>query len=174
MQGFTLRQCSVAITEPYLVLAILGFMLATSLLCKEWWSFFSSKEQGPHLSYARSLIHTNNRMNLQAALFEKPFFGVYVPTNSNSALIKQSLLDFVVVGILLAEKGEESQAILRQANGEEKMYFINDKLPGGAVIKHISAREVVIFYKGELERLLLPSEKLTFGGLPKSIIKDSK
>ncbi len=91
-----------------------------------------------------------------------PFFGNYVPDNLNDMSVKQSMLNFKVVGILLATRKEDSQVIIHIANGRSQTYRAGDTLPGEVVIKRITAKGVLVERKGELESLSLPENELIF------------
>ena len=98
---------------------------------------------------------SNNGLN-------KPFFGKYVPKNMNDADVKQSMLNFKVVGIMLASPEENSQVILHMAGGRDQSFRVGDTLPGGAMIKRITVDGVFVERKGELESLSFPKNELIF------------
>ncbi|ERI48539.1 general secretion pathway protein C [Legionella pneumophila str. Leg01/20] len=96
-------------------------------------------------------------------------FGVYVPADLNEDNVKQSMLNVTLVGILFADKIEESQVIIRSASGEEKTYNVGDKIPGGATIKRIMPGGVLVERDGTLESLSLPKNDLTFEPVAKPL-----
>jgi general secretion pathway protein C len=89
-------------------------------------------------------------------------FGEYVPHNLNDAVVKQSMLDLKVVGIMFSTNEKESHVILRTAGGQEHAFGVGDSLPGGAIIKRITADGMLISRNGALESLSLKKKKLTF------------
>ncbi|WP_298624054.1 type II secretion system protein N [uncultured Legionella sp.] len=103
------------------------------------------------------------------AILNTSLFGVYVPDNLNEDSVKKSMLDVTLVGILLADDMEESQVIIRSSSGEEKTYKLDDKIPGGAVIKRIMAGGVLVERNGNLESLSLPKNDLTFEPVAKPL-----
>lgn len=95
-------------------------------------------------------------------ILNSSFFGVYVPNDLNEDNVKKSMLDVTLVGILLADKVDDSQVIIRSHGGDEKTYKIGDAIPGGALIKRIMAGGVLVERNGALESLSLPKNDLTF------------
>ncbi len=100
-------------------------------------------------------------LNTHAPLFNKPLFGIYQPIIDEKD-IKQSMLSLQIVGIMYSELVSQSQVVLKSADGDEQTYVIGDTLPGGAVIKKITANGIVVLYNGELQRLTLPKNELIF------------
>ncbi len=99
-------------------------------------------------------------------------FGDYVPTDLNEADIKQSMLNVELVGILFADKIEDSQVIIRDAGGEERNYRIGDSISGGAVIKRIMVDGILVEHNGSLERLNLPKQDLSFEPVARPLIEE--
>lgn len=95
-------------------------------------------------------------------LKHEAFFGDYVPDNLNASQVKQSMLNLKLAGIAYSKNPEKALAIIQGAGGVERFYRINDKLPGGAVIKRILPDAVIIEHAGDLERLSLPEKQLKF------------
>lgn len=109
------------------------------------------------------------KVDTTSYLLETAIFGVYVPNDLNVDTIKKSVLDVTLVGILLAKPLEDSQVIIKAANGEEKTYLLGDTIPGGAIIKRITAGSVLVERAGALESLSLPKDDLTFEPIPKPL-----
>lgn len=102
-------------------------------------------------------------------ILNSSLFGVYVPNDLNEGSVKKSMLNVELVGILFADKIDESQVIIRSSSGEEKTYKIGDKIPGGAVIKRIMAGAVLVERDGNLESLSLPKNDLIFEPVAKPL-----
>jgi general secretion pathway protein C len=100
--------------------------------------------------------------NSADSILKSSLFGIYVSNDLNENSVKKSMLNVTLVGILFADKIENSQVIIRSANGEEKTYQIGDIIPGDAVIKRIMANGVLVERHGALESLSLPKNELTF------------
>ncbi len=65
-------------------------------------------------------------------------------------------------GVIATGDREMARAIISEPAGEEKYYALDDKLPGGAVLKEIAADRVILQTRaGRMETLRLPKE---FGG----------
>lgn len=110
-------------------------------------------------------------LDANSALFRQALFGDYVPDLA-TAEIKQSTLDFKVVGILYSRNKEASQVLLQAAGGNELLYSVGDTLPGGAVIRQIEKSRIIVLYKGSLESLRLPKNELLFEPPPKPLIEE--
>jgi general secretion pathway protein C len=102
-------------------------------------------------------------------ILNSSLFGVYVPNDLNENNVKKSMLNVTLVGILFADKMEDSQVIIRSAKGEEKTYRIGDTIPGEAVVKRIMASGVLVERHGALESLSLPKNELTFEPVAKPL-----
>ncbi|MBA2650145.1 MAG: general secretion pathway protein GspC [Legionella sp.] len=96
-------------------------------------------------------------------------FGVYVPENVNEVIIKKSMLDLTLVGILLANKVADSQVIIRSAGGTEKNYKLGDTLPGGVLLKRITSQGILVEHEGKLESITLPKDELLFEPVSKPL-----
>lgn len=102
----------------------------------------------------------------------QPFFGNYIPKAIDDASVKESVLNVKVVGILFAVREEDSQVILKIASGREQTFGVGDTVPGGAVIKRITAQGVLFERNGALESLSLPKNELIFDAQAKPLIGD--
>jgi len=98
--------------------------------------------------------------------FLTPLFGEYVPHSLDATGVKASDLQYVVVGIMYAEDESESQVLIRLSDGHDHLFHLNDELPGGGVIKRITAAGILVFRDGLMERLDLPRDELTFDTPP--------
>ncbi|HFC54292.1 MAG TPA: type II secretion system protein GspC [Gammaproteobacteria bacterium] len=69
-------------------------------------------------------------------------------------------------GVVAAGDPDLARAIISEPAGEEKYYALDDKLPGGAVLKEIAADRVILQTRaGRMETLRLPKK---FGGSGRS------
>lgn len=110
-----------------------------------------------------------NRQESYQDLLNSSLFGVYVPTDLDESQVKKSMLNVTLVGILFAQKLNDSQVIIRSASGEEKTYKIGDSLPGGVIVKRIMADGILVERDGTLESLSLPRDQLQFESIPKPL-----
>ena len=91
---------------------------------------------------------------------------------SDGAKVPDTRLQLNLLGIMQAGDPQYSQAIISAANGESKVYGIDDELPGGAKLKQVLSRSVIIERDGELEKLALPVSKLEFAPPPSGLAND--
>lgn len=109
------------------------------------------------------------RVILQSALF-----GEYIPNNLNDQQVKQSSLNMEVIGVLFGKSPQESQVIIRSADGEENVYLVGDALPGGVKVKRITPEGVLFEHEGALESLSLPKNELIFHPQDKPLIEEKQ
>lgn len=95
-----------------------------------------------------------------------PIFGTYVPKEEQ---IPSSILDLKVVGILKSIPASSSQVIIQLSDGREKIYQINDRLPGNAKIIRITSDYILINRQGKIEKLTLKKLELKFNNPPKPL-----
>lgn len=149
--------------SPRILCAILAIMLIAQ------WSY-QSHQLYHNYQFSHQLINqykanstssqppiakTNQRLSLISQASQTPLFGLYIPKR----LIKESMLNLLIVGILLSNNPSESVVILKTPSGQERPYKVGDKVSDNAQIKQITAEGILLEYQGTLERLELP--KLT-------------
>ena len=115
---------------------------------------------------------TQNKADTEKELQKSALFGEYLPPNMDESSIKQTMLNVKLVGIMYADKIENSQVIIRSAGGEDKNYHLGDKIPGGAIIKRILADGILLEYQGALERLSFPKNELKFEPPARPLIEE--
>jgi general secretion pathway protein C len=152
---------------------IMGFILLFILLTvseysKLIWSL-SDPEPSP---VSEERIITTSKKDSFDSLLNSSLFGVYVTNDLNDDNVKKSMLNITLVGILLGNTANDSQVIIRTSNGEERNYRINDKIPGGVVIKRILAGGILVEHNGSLESITLPKEELKFEPISKPLRND--
>ena len=98
-----------------------------------------------------------------------PLFGDFVPENLSGMTIKRSLLHLKLIGVVMSADEKKSHVILEMPNKKERVFYLGDQVPGGAVIQKITADEIFVVRNGEVERLSLPEKGLSFGSLPKPL-----
>ncbi len=91
-----------------------------------------------------------------------PFFGTYVPEMKNVSDVKKSLLTYKVVGIMLADRDEDSEVIIDTLSGGDVIFHVGDMLPWGTMIKKITSDGIFVERNGELESLSFPKNELIF------------
>lgn len=106
-------------------------------------------------------------------VLKSAIFGSYVPKDLDESSVQESLLNLEIVGILFAPNLQDSHVIIRAADGEEKTYLVGDALPGGAVLKKITAQGILVERDGNLESLSLPKGELTFEPIAQPMLEDN-
>ncbi|MGL5742670.1 MAG: type II secretion system protein N [Legionella sp.] len=141
--------------------------LFSLLIIAEYSKLIFSPVTIPTPSVTVKEIPIAKKENSLDAILNSSLFGVYVSNNLSS--IKKSMLNVTLVGILLANKINNSQVIIRSANGEERTYKVGDSIPGGAVIKRIMTSGILVERHGTLESLSLPKHELIFEPVAKPL-----
>ena len=118
------------------------------------------------------VIKTPPSQRISNAGLTKTLFGEYIPSLLNDIDVKQSMLDFKVVGIMLAPHEEDSQVILNTSGKHDQTFNVGSTLPGGAVIKRITENGVFVERKGQLESLSFPKNELIFEVQAKPLVED--
>jgi general secretion pathway protein C len=135
--------------------------LFSALIIVEFTSLRFSSVRVPVTSEPTNIAAAAQQDSFESVL-NASLFGIYVPTDLNENSVKKSMLNVTLVGILFADKMDDSQVIIRASNGEEKTYRVGDTIPGDAVVKRIMAGGVLVERHGALESLSLPKNELTF------------
>lgn len=149
--------------RPAVAQCVFAFFLI--LLCAQLVNFSLGlwRRHAPNTAENTTVTLNNPQQQIQEDLMLNwPLFGEYVPKQFGDMHIKRSTLDLQVVGILYSTNAQDSEVILRSSSGSEKSYKIDEKLPGGAILKQVSSNEVLVMHHGELESLSLPKNKLIF------------
>jgi len=144
----------------WIIVSLISFF--SVLILFEYVTLFFSLNPAPIISSSDTSSANKKKADSTDYILNTSLFGVYVPDDLNEDNVKKSMLDVTLVGILFADKIEESQVIIRTSNGEENTYKISDEIPGGAIIKRIMAAGVLVERNGALESLSLPKNDLTF------------
>lgn len=139
------------------------------LILMELFSLRMSPVQAPTLPATSIDIPAENQPGTFDAILKASLFGIYVSNDLNENTVKKSMLNVTLVGILFADNIQDSQVIIRAANGEEKNYSVGDTIPGEAMIKRITASGILVERNGALERLSFPANELIFEPVPKPL-----
>lgn len=154
----------------WIILSLIA--LFSCLILYEFASLFSNKTNSAALNPSATALPAASKQDSVNHVLNSSLFGVYVPDDLNDSSLQKSSLNLTLVGILLADKEDDSQVIIRSARGEEKTYKLEDTIPGGALIKRISAGGVVVEQNGTLESLSLPKNDLTFEPIAKPMSEE--
>jgi general secretion pathway protein C len=131
------------------------------LLVEITWLFFPQEkaELLPVRSQKQSMINKQAQQNNFNALTAANIFGVSEAGGvQQQTEVPETKLNLILRGVLAA-KTELASAIIGQGpTGQEEIYSVGDRLPGGVQIKEIHAEYVVLERNGQLETLKLQKE----------------
>ena len=150
-----------------LIIALVAVLLL--LISVQWLSLLWTDSPLP-VSPAVQQVEAPVKQEASSQKAITALFGVYMSDDLNN--IKESMLNVSLVGILYADKIEQSQVIIRSASGEENTYQIGDLIPGNALLKRITATGVLVEHNGAIESLTLPKSDLTFEPAAQPLIKE--
>lgn len=85
-------------------------------------------------------------------------------THDAIANAPETSLSLQLRGAVAAGDSKYAHAIIADANGNEKVYFINSTVPGGATVQQIQSDRVILARNGQLEVLRLPRDSAVSGG----------
>lgn len=89
-------------------------------------------------------------------------FGIAdtLTAQTSAAKMPETKLNLVLRGVLTAGNSDMASAIIAQgANGQEEIYGLNDKMPGGITLREIHPEHVIIERQGQLEILNLEKDE---------------
>lgn len=122
----------------------------------------------PPVSSPRPAAGTATGAAAYAAIANAHLFGQPDASPEGSTVAAEDApetqLDLQLRGAVAAPDERFAHAIIADGSGAEKVYFVKDSLPGGAVLQAIQADRVVLSRGGALEVLLLPREAAASAG----------
>lgn len=160
---FFLYKPIVPLTISFLFLLLAGLQIVTTV--KNSTALKNANSNAP-------VLRVKPKGKKTATEIKIPLFGEYVPANLNETTVKQSMINLHVVGVLFSKNENNSQVIIRMANGEEHTYKVGDVLPGGVVLKRITPEGILISREGAIESLNLPKNELLFQPKAKALQGD--
>jgi general secretion pathway protein C len=105
-----------------------------------------------------------------AAVANAHLFGTPATTQEPSltdvADAPETQLNLELRGAIAAVDERFAHAIIADGSGTEKVYFLKDTVPGGAVLQRVQPDRVILSRGGVLEALLLPRETPDGGANP--------
>lgn len=131
---------------PLLIIVVLFLWMLSSL-----WQFWQAAQFGRSnqntVSSALALPTTPN-------INQWHLFGLY---NASLADLPQTQLQLNLQGTIVSVKSPQNSYALISADGQTaKIYHIDDRLPGDAILKNIFKDSVVLEYNGQLQSLKIP------------------
>ena len=79
---------------------------------------------------------------------------------SKAVTIPETRLKLILRGVVSGSYDSLSGAIIADPSGKQSFYPLGADLPGGAVLKEVHQRHIVLMRNGSLETLRLPSDEL--------------
>lgn len=105
------------------------------------------------LAVVQPIVETNTLPNIA----DSHLFGLY---SNNPNQLPETSLQLQLQGTLFSSAAADSRAIIAQSGGQPKVYEIGQTVPGGATIKAIEQKQIILNYNNQLELLRLPVPKL--------------
>jgi general secretion pathway protein C len=100
-----------------------------------------------------------------SAIVDAHLFGVPAAAPDANAVnaedAPETQLTLQLRGVVAAADERFAHAIVADASGLEKVYFLKDALPGGATLQRVQPDRIILSRGGILEALLLPKEPRT-------------
>ena len=84
-------------------------------------------------------------------------------TASQTRVMPRTRLKLILRGVVVGEEGGLSGAIIASPSGDQAFYALGAVLPGGATLKEVHDRHIVLLRNGQLETLQLPRDDLDVG-----------
>ena len=117
--------------------------------------------EAPVLKAEEPVKHT-----MQHGALNVPFFGDYVPHAVGDVGVERSKLNASIIGILYSSDEQASQVLIEIPGHADKVFKVEDTIPGGAIIKRITPEGILLMRDGIMESLSLPNKELIFAPPP--------
>ncbi len=156
------------------IVSLLLIIACAYLLVEMTWMFLPQAEDGmlPVQQNKQSAANTQTQQNNFRKLTSANIFGVSEKAVSQKqAKAPETKLNLSLKGVLAAMPMKLASAIIAQGKtGNEDIYGVGDRIPGGVLIKEIHPEYVVLERNGQLEILKLEKESGVdgFGSAQKS------
>lgn len=138
-----------SIQQPQFIKILLGALAAILIFSLLQWTFVGFYTIRPESAQSASL-------NTIEVFAPTPLFG-QAPT---SGVLEQTHLDLTLKGTFAASQPLAGSAVISAPDTGDKVYIVEDKLPGGATIKEIYPDYVVLTYQDKQQVLRLPESGL--------------
>ena len=147
---------------PYLICSLLALMLLFSIIQITQLFVIRDKSQP---QFVTSPLPTTRIANIA----DWHLFGIYHPKVIDAKKLPATTLNLKLIGLYLANPEKYSHAIIAIPGEPEKLYKINDILPGNVKVYKILQDRIVLEHNNRLETLTLPTEKLDMSGAPEAL-----
>lgn len=146
--------------------SLLLVYLFTSTL-STWYGDLRMTSNQKHVT--KNISAVDEVTKLIATLPDQHLFGKQGVIEQNAYLPVTSL-QLRLVGVIKTESEKFSRVIISEAGQLAKVYQVGDSLSSGVRINAITQDGVILENSGHLEKLPLQRPKLSFNGMPKSLL----
>ncbi|MEZ5564940.1 MAG: type II secretion system protein GspC [Gammaproteobacteria bacterium] len=160
-------------THLPLVVSVVAVILLGYYLARLFWTLYPEGPATPWQPPALQSVASQSATDATdySTITAAHLFGeanTKAPDVSDDAALNapDTSLSLQLRGAIAAEDPKYAHAIIADANGNEKVYFVNGSLPGGATVQQIQADRVILARAGQLEVLRLPREGEATSGRP--------
>jgi len=112
----------------------------------------------------QQLASLDMKLVLETALFGVAEKAAPAPAPA-AKKVAPSRLKITVLGTVVSDE-RSAAVVVMQGSSEQKLFFVNDTMSPGVVLKEVEADSIVVDNQGELERIELQKEK---GGVASSV-----
>jgi general secretion pathway protein C len=150
----------------WLLLVVVAWYLARLI-----WAFvplYSEFDWTARPQYATHIMPKGDSVRIDfPAIANAHLFGEAGAEPINTAIdAPETQLNLQLRGTIAAGDETMAHAIIADGDGKDKVFFINDTLPGGAVLHEVYTDRVILNRGGVLETLRLPRTSKSLGSQP--------
>jgi general secretion pathway protein C len=153
-----------AVSSVLLVIAIAWYMSRLLWILMPQQGEFDWSVRAPASGGASSQVSSSTRTDF-AAIAAAHLFGVpgAEPVITATLDAPETRLDLKLRGTIAADDPSMAHAIIADGKGKDSVYFLKDKVPGGAELYEVHADRVILNRAGTLETLRLPKLSKALG-----------
>lgn len=156
------RLMATAVQSPGLIVAVnLGLLAVLSYhLAALTWRILPAVDQAPVPVHEPAMTAVSPRQSFDIGHWH--LFGEQQKTAAGPAatVMPETRLKLVLRGVVAGGDDGVSGAIIASPSGDQSFYPLGAALPGGAILKEVHDRHIVLLRNGQLETLRLPEDNL--------------
>jgi general secretion pathway protein C len=162
------------VSSVLLVIAIAWYMSSLLWVLMPQQGEFDWSVKAPASGGSSSQVMSAKRTDF-AAIATAHLFGVpgAGPVITATVDAPETRLDLKLRGTVAADDPSMAHAIIADGKGKDSVYFIKDKVPGGAELHEVHADRVILNRAGTLETLRLPKLSKALGQNKPAVTKAS-
>jgi general secretion pathway protein C len=152
------------ISSVVLIIVIAWYMARLIWIILPQQDEFDWSVKAPVSSGLTGRLTTTSKVNF-ATIAAVHLFGVpgVEPVIATSVDAPETRLNLKLRGTIAADDPAMAHAIIAEGNGQDEVYFLNDKVAGGAVLHEVHADRVILNRAGAFETLRLPKLSESLG-----------